>query len=471
MSVSRRTALQGLVAAGAAGSAAGCASSGLAVASTPDVTAALAAPDLPALAQESLLNQARAVDMMAEQKIDLVLCQDPVNLFYLTNHRVISNLLGMQGLAYGAFAPTGGARPTLITGSFSYYLGSDDAVIPEQVDLRLFSAPAQAELYGELTDAAAIAAASATPDYLTPTFDVAPMQDYERLRRANIAAATENIAASAESALLRVVRETPLPNKTIAVDSPLIVELLKRSGVDIHFVDASRLLKRVRLQKTPQEIAYARYAAAANAAAGQAAAKMVEKGASFQDLRRNFEIQCAQRSTAPVYILIDGNFSPLTDARIEPGRTFLIDCVSTFMGYHGDYGRTVCVGEPSRKMRSVVDALSSVWDQILPELKVGTRFSEISALGQKLFAQTKVDAGLILGPHAIGLRHTDEPGATEFGAFVKEDLVLEENMMISVDMPVLGSGLGGTAHLEDLVLIGKDGPELLNQTDDRFIVV
>ena len=44
-------------------------------------------------------------------------------------------------------------------------------------------------------------------------------------------------------------------------------------------------------------------------------------------------------------------------------------------------------------------------------------------------------------------------------------------MSLSIDMPLLDSGLGGTAHLEDLVLVGKDGPEILNTSDDRFIVV
>ena len=122
-------------------------------------------------------------------------------------------------------------------------------------------------------------------------------------------------------------------------------------------------------------------------------------------------------------------------------------------------------------MQQVVDALAYVWDRVLPELKVGVRYSDIWALGAKLFAETKVDAGLVMGPHAVGLHHTDEPGAKPFAPFEKQDLVLEENMVLSVDMPVLGSGLGGTAHLEDLVLIGKDGPELLNDSTDRFIAV
>lgn len=418
-----------------------------------------------------MLNVARAVDVMAAEKVDLILCRQPVNLFYLTNQRIISDMLGTEGMAYAAFAPTGRQRPALITGSFSYYLSTDDAVVPEQVDLRLFSLPAEPEAYGLLEDAAAIRSAKAGPDYLTPTFTDAPPRDYEQKRRANIANATQEISAGAESALLKILHETDLPNKTIAIDDQRIAGLLKRSGLDLKFVDGDRLLRRIKLQKTPQEIAYQRYVAKANAAAGQAAAKMVQNGATFRDLRVAFETQCAMRSTSPVYILIDGNISPLADEKIQPGRTFLIDCVSTFMGYHGDYGRTICVGEPAPKMARVVDALSSVWDRLLPELKPGTTYADIWALGQKLFAETKVDAGLVLGPHSVGLRHTDEPGAKDFSPFEKENLTLQENMILSVDMPVLGSGLGGTAHLEDLVLIGKEGPELLNQSDDRFIVV
>ena len=100
------------------------------------------------------------------------------------------------------------------------------------------------------------------------------------------------------------------------------------------------------------------------------------------------------------------------------------------------------------------------------------RYSDIYALGAKLFAETKIDAGFAVNPHSVGLIHTDEPWNEEFGhSFSKENLVLTENMILSVDMPLLDTGLGGSAHLEDLVLIGKDGPELLNASDDRYIEV
>ena len=107
----------------------------------------------------------------------------------------------------------------------------------------------------------------------------------------------------------------------------------------------------------------------------------------------------------------------------------------------------------------------------MPMLKVGTKYSEIFAEGARLFKATGVDAGFAINPHSLGLQHTDEPSKKDFGLWEKDNLELVENMILSVDMPLLDHGIGGTAHLEDLVLIGKDGPELLNSSDDRFIVV
>ena len=149
----------------------------------------------------------------------------------------------------------------------------------------------------------------------------------------------------------------------------------------------------------------------------------------------------------------------------------MVDCVSSFQGYHGDFGRTICAGEPTKEMQSIIDALSHVWDRMMPSLKAGTKYSELYALSAKLFAETKVDAGFAINPHSVGLNHTDEPSKSDFGFWEKDDIELVENMVLSVDMPVLDNGLGGSAHLEDLVLIGKDGPELLNTSDDRLIIV
>ena len=468
MTISRRSALQGLATAGAAAATTACATG---AGSTKLPSAVSPTANIPVLASDPLFNRPKAIDEMNAAGVDLILCSDPVNVFYLTNHRIVPNMLGMDGLAYASFSAGGAQKPALLTGKFSYYLASGQNSLPADVLLKLFTTPAEPELFETLTEAQDIVNATATGGYLTPEFDTAPYRTFETLRRKTIKDASANVAATSEAALLRELLDNPLPNKRVAVDDARLIPRLAKSGLDINFVDGERLLRRIRLQKSAAEVAYARHAASANAEAGLTAARSVGAGATFQELQQEFAKECGARLTKPVYILIDGVVTPLAQERIEPGRAFLIDCVSSFEGYHGDYGRTVCVGAPTKRMQQVIDALSFVWDRVLPELKVGTTYSDIWTLGQKLFSETKVDAGLIMGPHAVGLHHTDEPYARDFAAFEKDNLVLQENMVLSVDMPVLASGLGGTAHLEDLVLIGKDGPELLNPTSDRFIVV
>jgi Xaa-Pro aminopeptidase len=82
------------------------------------------------------------------------------------------------------------------------------------------------------------------------------------------------------------------------------------------------------------------------------------------------------------------------------------------------------------------------------------------------------DYDVAVSPHSVGLAHTDDPGRGGPGAYwVKGDTVLEENMVISVDMPVRHAGIGGSAHLEDLTLITKDGGVQINDVGDRIVLV
>jgi Xaa-Pro aminopeptidase len=48
---------------------------------------------------------------------------------------------------------------------------------------------------------------------------------------------------------------------------------------------------------------------------------------------------------------------------------------------------------------------------------------------------------------------------------VREDVVLEAGMVITVDLPTLEPGWGST-HMESLILIKPDGAEWLDKSDD-----
>ena len=467
MNISRRGALTSLMGVGVAGGLASC--SQTTPTSTPSKTDL---PDLPQSPTSLLLNQVRAAELMEREKVDLIICSNPTNIYYLTNQKPMTYRLGMNDHAYATLSSVPMEPPTYIVGRFGVFLGgAADTQIKDQLNIKIFSPPADPEAFSELTDVNDIINAPVTPHFYPRLHTNHALAPHIKRKRDTDAKLLKEHYASAEAALIKQIFETDLPNKTIAIDHPKLRETIAKSELDLRIVDGERLIRKIRLQKTPAEIEFVRYIASANAQSAREAAQSVRAGATLQDIRSEFAKSCGNQMSSPVWMVIDGIIPELTPGEIKDGRTLMIDCVSEFQGYHGDFGRTVCAGEPTRDMKRIIDALSHVWDRILPELKVGTKYSDLYALSARLFVETQVDANFAINPHSVGLNHSDEPGKNDFDLWNKSNIELVENMVLSVDMPVLDNGLGGSAHLEDLVLIGKDGPELLNTSDDRFIVV
>lgn len=161
-------------------------------------------------------------------------------------------------------------------------------------------------------------------------------------------------------------------------------------------------------------------------------------------------------------MVVNGSSSEAYDEPLRDGSAFLIDCVSHLRNFHGDYGRTVFVGEPTKRMRACTNAMSTVWTAMQPLIRPGLRFSEIRQMGASLLAQFGLDAPVVFSPHSVGLAHTDQPRSALGGGPV--DLTVEENMILSIDCPLFETGAGGTAHLEDLVRITPQGAVPIHDT-------
>lgn len=476
MTVSRRSILKGIAAAGAVASTASCVESE-APSEKSTVAAAGSNPapanglELPAAPNQLILNYENAIREMSNAGVDLLLCADPVNVYYLTNHQAVTAKIGMDGLTYASLSASSDSKPTYIGNEIAYYFDAPGQAVTDATDRRFYSFPTEPEVFAQLESAADIVAAPAGSGFMLKQHDQYPQSPLEASRIAEIAASTTEINASIDAALLAEILTADLPNKTIAIDNQNLRRVIEMSGLDLNIVDGERLLRRIRIQKSEAEITMMRYIAQANSMAGLAAARTVREGATFRDVRNEFWKECGQYMCNGKYLMMDSHTPTLAEGEIIEGRSFLIDCVSTFEGYHGDYGRTVCIGEPNRDMQAVIATLSDVWDKILSELRPGLKYSDLHELSGKLFAESQVDAQFAVNPHSVGLHHSDDPSTEDYMPYMKDNTELVENMVLSVDMPVLDIGHGGTAHLEDLVLIGKDGPELLNDTNNRFIVV
>ena len=236
-------------------------------------------------------------------------------------------------------------------------------------------------------------------------------------------------------------------------------------------VQADNILREIRLIKSPLEQALMARAAKANVDALNAVGQAVRAGAVHHELMALFRLEAAKRGNGAVFLNVDRVSSDLSRATIADGQTLMIDGVSQFMGYHGDFARTVFVGDPTREAQAAAKASAFGWQAVREKLRPGMRFSEIVKTGEDALKAAGHTALVGFGPHSCGLAHTDEPGEVHGGFWRKPDIILQPGMILSVDCPTLDTGIGGSAHCEDLVLITEDGCEPIHPLHEPVIVV
>lgn len=212
-----------------------------------------------------------------------------------------------------------------------------------------------------------------------------------------------------------------------------------------------------------------RHAARNNAEAARQSVENISPDATYEDLRRAFFAETGRRGGIPLFMSIDNASYRQRDGRIRDGRAFMIDAVSHYAGYHGDYGRTVCIGDPAPALKDALAAAQLANNAVARMLRPGIHYSDVMAAGHSAIQKAGFDIDTPSIPHSVGLFHTDEAFKDDALHFAKADHLIEKDMVLSVDCPIMQADMGGTVHLEDLWLITEDGCEPLNDTSDQFI--
>ena len=415
------------------------------------------------------INLARAYQVLRQEKLDGLVLAEPVNVYHLTGYWPVLAKMGYPAPVFALLSADERQPPGLVMSQFMHYYVFADAGFQYPLQTYLFTGwdrplapPGESE-----------AVPAAIDPYIFEDLGQAPVGAIEQRRLAtlNRAMSRRKLHADAESALLKALGDMGLKRGAIGIDHVAAAAVCERANLAAKPRYAENVLRKIRVVKSANEIQLMRRAAALNATAALAAAKTAREGATYQELRAAFFTEASKLGNSPAFMSIDRMSSEVGDAPIREGQSFFIDCVSHLLHYHGDYGRTIFVGEPVKSMRRATAALSLGWDAVRERLKPGLRYSEIKAIGNEALRKAGYRFDVAFTPHSVGLMHTDEPGRDGTPFLVKDDLALEENMILSVDCPVRNTGIGGSAHLEDLTLITKDGSEQINDIGDRVIVV
>jgi Xaa-Pro aminopeptidase len=428
----------------AAGSAAAVAASGVDSRSSTDAAPA-AAP---------LLNRERASELMRRAGFEALLVSAPMNVYYVTGATPVMSRFTQVNMT-AALLPADLKRPiAYLGGGFEFYAGVADAGLNAGVEPYLTG--------GSLGDADS-RSSPAFPRVGSYQFDAR-----EQRRRALLDRAAP-FHETMPAALRKALRDRALGGGAIGFDTADAKALLDTAAAPATLRPADDFMLNIRMIKTPAELELISKACANNVDAALVTAKAARDEGTLRHIRQRFFEEAARRGNVGVYGNVDLVMDERLDGTLREGQTFMIDFVSHYGFYQGDYGRTVFFGEPDAQMRKATEVGIAAWAEIESRLRPGLRFSEIRRIGNDTVKKLGADFTYAFNPHTVGLQHWDQPRLSPEGRAI--DLPLEAGMVLSVDCPLLNAGVNGTTHLEDLVLITADGSRPLHRQGDHVIMV
>lgn len=419
-----------------------------------------------ALEREGPINLARAIAVMERHDLTGLVLGDPVNVFHALGHWPQIGRT-RPGQPPGTFALIARDRPEqwgLVISRFLHHYSWADGRNRSDVSVWLYDA------LGDEGDDTPVPVPD-TPVLPRRTDSTPTASEAHREAISAREAGSMNARGDAGAAIAAAMSGLGLWQGRIGFDHGVIAEVAQRRGHPGELVQADNILREIRLVKSPLEHALMARAARSNVDALNAVGRAIRAGASHAELQALFRMETAMRGNTAVFLNVDRVSSELSRIEVAEGQTLMLDGVSRYLGYHGDFARTVFVGEPTRTAARAAAAAAFGWQAVREKLRPGLRYSEIVALGEAAVRKAGFEAFVGFGPHSVGLAHTDEPGMNHGGFWRKPDIVLEPGMILSVDCPTLDTGIGGSAHCEDLVRITATGCDPIHPLHEPVIIV
>jgi Xaa-Pro aminopeptidase len=268
---------------------------------------------------------------------------------------------------------------------------------------------------------------------------------YDRYARVRKALA-EEIALTPSDDLIRHVRATKDAGE---------IEQLRRAA-DVGDRAFRELLTRIRVGMTEREVA---------AALEQIMQDLGAEGPSFPTI-----VGAGPGSALP-------HWEP-TDRDLRAGEPILIDFGVIVDGYCSDSTRTFCIGEPEAQLVELYTAVRAAQDATVEALRSGIRRGrDVDAAARKVLDDAGYGDKFIHGlGHGIGLAVHELPSmgrlrvnTPEMDAELAKVEQVPEETVVTNEPGVYLNGWGGV-RLEDMLLVTKDGVEVITERNPEQII-
>ena len=153
-----------------------------------------------------------------------------------------------------------------------------------------------------------------------------------------------------------------------------------------------------------------------------------------------------------------------TDKIINSGDLLTLDYGCVYNGYCSDMTRTIVVGKADEKQREIYNVVLKAQTEALLHIKAGVLGKDIDKVARDIIKDAGYGDyfGHGLG-HGVGLAVHEEPRLSQLG-----ETPLEVNMVVTDEPGIYIPDFGGV-RIEDLVVVGHDGPIVLSKSPKELI--
>ena len=234
----------------------------------------------------------------------------------------------------------------------------------------------------------------------------------------------------------------------------------------MRMIDAARLMDEVRSIKTNGEIALLKRAADILDDAYAAVFPAVRPGMRERDVHARLVGECLARGCEFVHGILNSERNTIpyageSDFPFVVGDAIRTDYVAYLQGYPGHQSRCAVVGSPSLEQRQQYRVIRDIYRSSAERCRAGITADELYCYVVEKFAAAGIHYSTMLAGHGVGCWwHQQEPIIRRGNQWR-----LEEGMVIAMEPHV------NHWHIQDLFLIGADGPRLISNkfnTDELF---
>ena len=251
----------------------------------------------------------------------------------------------------------------------------------------------------------------------------------------------------------------------------MVHEGLTRQFPSIEFTDAGPIWARLTAVKHPAEIALIREAVRVADLGAKAAMDAVRPGISEHAVASEavYAMRKAGSEFEPFIPLVASGYNTsmferiATEKIIRAGEMVILDIGAVVRGYTGDLGRTVICGEPTPEQKAIYQATRLALEEAKKVVRPGVTCHDIDARAREVITDAGWGKYLYTGNtgHQLGYGLHGEPLVHR-----NVDFEVVENMVICLEPRIVlpdRPDVGG-AHLEDVVVVTRDGFEQINTT-------